>query len=502
MRTHLVVVLVLDTALRKYRLWKSQIVVRVSIEQCVVVTDGRVVVCCIHTGAISVCLVGVVHHVVLTFCVRHTSRNKSAQGDWTNRLVLQLSTEHKFVNVDVVIVVLQLVEDIETCIETSVVDVRVKTAAGVHSVAERVDIEVTLYLTSNHVGGLVERTWSLLLTMAALCGQFHGEVAQDVVWSVAVEGVTLHAAAVDILSRVIHQWHREVTLRFLSTATNTYRVVLRDAVREQQVEPVGVAEFCSLEVSVARSLGVLQSECSWSGVVFSQLLEHVSVDTGVLCICKVLQLEPSLVCHFLVNTHDLLWVHDVIVGIRRLQTCGELTSIVNCGTSLAASLCGDNDHTSHSAGTIDWCCRTVLKNGERLDVVRVKTSHSWRNKGLGVTWCQFVCTNVNVVLIDHTVDNPQRLGVTIDGGSTTHANLWWSTECTADVGNLHTGNTTFERAADISHTRKFSLVCVNLWGCTGEETLVHLLHTSYHNLVNLLCSLVRMECNLHSLSTL
>ena len=64
-RAHDIVVFVLDTAFRQDRLWQGRIIIGVSIEQRVRITDGRVVVCCIDTGTIGIGLVRVVHHVVL-----------------------------------------------------------------------------------------------------------------------------------------------------------------------------------------------------------------------------------------------------------------------------------------------------------------------------------------------------------------------------------------------------------------------------------------------------
>ena len=39
--------------------------------------------------------------------------------------------------------------------------------------------------------------------------------------------------------------------------------------------------------------------------------------------------------------------------------------------SLVAFLSGDNDYTVTTTATIDGCCRCVLQNGERLDILRV-----------------------------------------------------------------------------------------------------------------------------------
>ena len=164
-RTHGIVILIADTTHWKYRLRKCQVVIRVGIEQGVGATDRRIVIGSIGTRAISVSLVRVVHHILYTFDGGHTGRSETIEGKTTEWLELQLTTEHQLVHVDVVVVVLQLIEDVEAGIETRVVDIRIQTAAGVHSVAEGIDIEVTLHLACYDIGGLVERTRSLLVTM-------------------------------------------------------------------------------------------------------------------------------------------------------------------------------------------------------------------------------------------------------------------------------------------------------------------------------------------------
>ena len=139
---------------------------------------------------------------------------------------------------------------------------------------------------------------------------------------------------------------------------------LTDSGGEQHIKPVGVAELSLLQVCVAGSLGILKAESTCRGVVAAELLEHIAIDTRIRGIGQVLELKPSLVGHFLIHTHHLLRVHDVVVAIRRLQTGGELTRIVQGGTTLLALLGGDDNHTGHSTRTINRGGRTVLKHSE------------------------------------------------------------------------------------------------------------------------------------------
>ena len=82
--------------------------------------------------------------------------------------------------------------------------------------------------------------------------------------------------------------HREVALRTVGTARDTHGVVLLNVIRKQQVKPVGVAELSILQITVAGSLGVLQTELACCGVVLTQLLVHITIDTGILGIHYIL----------------------------------------------------------------------------------------------------------------------------------------------------------------------------------------------------------------------
>ena len=267
---------------------------------------------------------------------------------------------------------------------------------------------------------------------------------------------------------------------------------LANRIGEKKVKPVGVAELGLLQVGVACGLGVLQAEGARRGVV-AQLLEHVAIDTRVGCIGEVLELEPALVGHFLIDSHHLLRVHDVVVAIGRLQTGGELARIVERSTALLALLGGDDNHTGHSACTIDRGSRTVLEHGERLDIVGVQTSHSRRNQRLGIARRKLVGGHIHVILINHTIDYPKGLRITINGCGATDTNFGSCTECTTHIGNLHTCHTSFERTAHVVGTGLHHSIGFQVGRSTRKHTLVDLAHTGDDHLFDDL--LIRFEHN-------
>ena len=261
-------------------------------------------------------------------------------------------------------------------------------------------------------------------------------------------------------------------------------MVLDDVVVEQQVEPVGVAELCLLQVGVHGSIGVRQAELPLRLIILGDEVVHAAVETRAAAVGQRRELQPALGGHFLVDTHLLLRVTDVVLGIAGLQAVGELTRIVDCAMTHTAFLRCDDNHTRHGARTVNRRGRTVLQHLERLDVVGVQTGNGIRNQCLGVTRREVVSIHVHGTLQNHTIDHPQRARRTINRRGTTHANFRSRTERSRHVLHTHASYSAFQRAAHVGHTRKLGLVGIHLGRGTREHSLIHLLHTCHHDFVN------------------
>ena len=207
-------------------------------------------------------------------------------------------------------------------------------------------------------------------------------------------------------------------------------MVVLDRVREELVEPVGITVLSLAQIVGTGLRSVGQTILTSNSVVLGNQLVHLTIDTAGSGIGSLSIVQVTFLLHFLIDAHLILRVHDVEGGIAGLQTHGVLTSVVDAGLTLLTLLGGDNDHTSHSAGTIDRGSRTVLQNIEGLDIVGVQTCDGAGDQGVGITARQIVGRYVGHILHDHTVDHPEGLRVTIDRGSTTYADLRSSTEST------------------------------------------------------------------------
>ena len=281
-------------------------------------------------------------------------------------------------------------------------------------------------------------------------------------------------------------------LSLLRTCRNTHGVVLHDAVREQQIEPVGVAIFLLAQPLVAGSVGV-------EHLTRSDQSGELSIDTARVGIHHIGRTHITLLGQLLINRHLFLRIHDVEVLVVGNQSHREFTRVVHIGLAGLTFLGIDNDHTSHSAGTVDRGCRTVAQNLERLDVVGIQTGDSRREQCLGITRRKVVGVHLDDVLLNDTVHNPQRLRVAVDRRSTTNLDAGSRTERTRHILNRHTSGTTFQRTRDIGHTVELGFLGIDERRRTRKQSLVHLVHTRHDNIAKRVG--IALEDNVQRLQT-
>ena len=210
---------------------------------------------------------------------------------------------------------------------------------------------------------------------------------------------------------------------------------------------------------------------------------HLAIHTTVGGTVSVAHVEITALFQLTIHVHLFLRVHDVELTIGRFQTKGELASIIDTVGTRASFLGGYHDDACHSLGSIDRGSRAVFQYLKALDVVGIQSGYGIGDKCFGIARRQVVSIYLGRIFHDNTIDHPERFGRTKDGRGTTHTNLRSCTEGTAHVLYRHTGSTSFERTADISHTVEFGIRGINFGGGSGKQTLVHGLHTCYHHIV-------------------
>ena len=468
---HPVVRPLVDTAVREDGDRVGVLNVRILIEVGVVVHDGGR-----RHRAVSERLVGIVQDVMLAGRLRELAGEQGGEFQVAEHLALEFALETHVGHIQVQIVPVQLVDDVERRVIPGVELVRIQRPGRVEGVGIRVDIEGAVHFTAHHVRRRTQGSGSALMAVGGVADHVESEGTADLVRAVDVRRIPADSA-LERPARVVHHGQGSVIVAAVRTAGHGDRVVVLDAVREQQVEPVGVAEFGVPQVSGLGFQGIGQGELLGHGIVLAQELVHLSVDTAVLGIGDIRVVQPAFLLQFLVDGHLVLGIHDVEGGVQRLHTERVLTRIGHRAVPGTAFLGGDDDNARHGARTVDGGRGTVLQDFEALDIVGVQAGDGGGNQGVGITGAQVLGIHFNDVFHDDAIHDPQRLGGAVDGGGTADADLRGGTERTGDVLHGDTGYAAFQGTGDIGDTVQFRLFGIHLDGGSGENAAVHRGHT-------------------------
>ena len=149
--------------------------------------------------------------------------------------------------------------------------------------------------------------------------------------------------------------------------------------------------------------------------------------------------------------------------------------------SLFTLFSSHNDNTCHGTSTIYRCSRTVFKDLEALNIIRVKSCNSRTDKRFRITRSQIVSSHVRNILHNNAVYHPKRLRTTIDRGCSTYTNLRCRAESSTNVLNRNTCCLSFERTTNVCNTAQTCFRCIYFVGCTSKQSSVGFSQTSYHN---------------------
>ena len=266
---------------------------------------------------------------------------------------------------------------------------------------------------------------------------------------------------------------------YLRTRGKADRMGMHDVVVEQLLEPVGIPVLGSPQVAGAAGIVVAQL----SG---SDHLVHAPEHTALRVGDRLGQVEPALLLHVHVDRHLVLRIHDVEIPVGGNHAVGEFTRIIDGAHAGTAPLGRDDDHTGHGSCSVYRGCRSVLEDVETFDVFRVESGNGRSDQRRGVTRREGIGIDIDDILHDDTVHDPQRLGAAIDRRGSADTDLGGGTERTGDVLHRHSGRTPLQTAADVGHTGQFHVVGDQLVGGSRKQTLVHLRHTRYHDRLDIL----------------
>ncbi len=189
---------------------------------------------------------------------------------------------------------------------------------------------------------------------------------------------------------------------------------LEDIVVEELVKPVGVAHLGLAEIGVACRFRVGESELTCDRIIRIDELIHRAVYARSARVGERGEAEPALLLHLTVDTHLLLRVTDVEIVVGRFEAVGELACIAYGGVTALTLLGSHDDHTGHGARAIYRGRGAIFEDLERFDIVGREASDSRGDKRVGVARREVVGSELDVIFENHTVNNPERLGVAVD----------------------------------------------------------------------------------------
>ena len=225
---------------------------------------------------------------------------------------------------------------------------------------------------------------------------------------------------------------------------------------------------CVVLVVTTVNIGLTQLTCIVIiEVVVQPVLHRIQQLRVVHTEClRVIQTVGVLVSqHSELHSGDHVVAGSVLRQVDRLlpsevSRIGNLCTILNLRTVLR----GDQYNTVSTTGTVDRSRSSVLQNRDVSNVVGV---------------------NERKVADLNTVQQDQRLVVTINRSSTTNLNGCRSTKVSSTVGNGQTGNSTLKTLSYINDRLAIeSLRYVNRSNCTGQVSLLLSTETYDNNIVD------------------
>ena len=209
--------------------------------------------------SISKSLVGGILDVMLLGSRGRLGSGENAEFKTFCRLELKFALDTEFIDVNVKIVVIQLVDNIERRIITGIEHIRIESPGCIQSVRIRVDIEITLYLARNGINLCIQSSRSPLCTMRTVTDYIQRQLVGNLIGRIEVEGIS-----VDITlqrpSCIIEKGERSVEIQLFSTAGKADRMIVLDIICKQPVEPVGIPVLSSTEISNLGLVSILETE--------------------------------------------------------------------------------------------------------------------------------------------------------------------------------------------------------------------------------------------------
>ena len=213
---------------------------------------------------------------------------------------------------------------------------------------------------------------------------------------------------------------RSVVVRLLRTRREGQGVLVTNAVLEELLEPVRITKLCSTEVSGTTCIRIEDAILASNIIIVIDLIVEVAIDPIARGDEDSLVVKALTVSHLIEDSHLVLRVQDIELTVGGDGTVGKLGLISEGVRPLPSLTRADGDNPPEGALTIEGGCRSVVDDLEALDVALRETGQSGCDETLSFGRRKVRDVEVLVFLIDHSIDDPQRIVDAFHRCSLTH----------------------------------------------------------------------------------
>ena len=299
-------------------------------------------------------------------------------------------------------IVLELVLDVERRVVIRIEGIGIQCTAGRRGVVPGAPVTTIVHLA---VGGRRADTEAPALEGAEV--------------SVEVERVGLRVLV------LIPPWvkvsvERSIVVRLLRTRRESQGMLVTNGVLEEFLKPVRITKLSSTEVSSTTCIGIEHTILASQVIVIIDAIVEVAIDPILRGDEDSLVVKALTVGHLIEDGHLVLRVQDIELTVGGDGTVGKLGLISEGVRPLPSLTRADGDNPPEGALTIEGGCRSVVDDLEALDVALRETRQSSCDETLSFGRSKVRYVEVLILLIDHSIDDPQGIVDAFHRCSLTH----------------------------------------------------------------------------------
>ena len=213
---------------------------------------------------------------------------------------------------------------------------------------------------------------------------------------------------------------RSIVVRLLRTRRESQGMLVTNGVLVKFLEPVRITKLSSTEVSSTTCIGIEHTVLASQVIVIIDAIVEVAIDPILRGDEDSLVVKALTVGHLIEDGHLVLRVQDIELTVGGDGTVGKLGLISEGVRPLPSLTRADGDNPPEGALTIEGGCRSVVDDLEALDVALRETRQSSSDEALSFGRSKVRYVEVLIFLIDHSIDDPQRIVDAFHRCSLTH----------------------------------------------------------------------------------